>query len=90
MAELFGVVTANSLTWPQKRGFPKSQRNQMTLLNKRNQVEEYSLTIIRRERSIPKTHIGLDLFQPHPLTSAARMMASEISRIDLRSFMLFC
>ena len=41
-------------------------------------------------RPIPKTQIGLIPFRPHPLTSAARMMASEISRIDLRSFMLFC
>ena len=36
MAKLFGVVTANSLTWPQKRGFRKSQRNQGTLLNNWN------------------------------------------------------
>ena len=38
----------------------------------------------------PTACIHFNFLRPHPLTSAARMMASEISRIDLRSFMLFC
>ena len=43
-----------------------------------------------KRRFDPTARTRLNSFQPHPLTSAARMMASDISRIDLRSFMLFC